>query len=227
MKNIAFDSGPIISLATNNLLWILEELKKSFKGEFYISENVRKEIVAKPLLTKKFKFEALQVEALIEKGILVEKGCSFELSQSLLNTANSVFIVENRPFEIVQRAEMETLAIAIENSSDAAVIDERITRTLVENPKGLANTLSKRLHKKITLNKKQAYQVREFCENITIIRSAELATMAYEKGILNKFLAKIPNAKKTLLESILWGVKLNGCALSEEEINRIVRLERV
>ena len=59
MKCLVFDSGPIISLTTNNLLWILEPLKNKFKGRFVITEGVRKELIDKPLTTKKFKFEAL------------------------------------------------------------------------------------------------------------------------------------------------------------------------
>ena len=70
MKAMIFDAGPIISLTTNNLLWLLAPLKEKFGGEFYITENIRKELVEKPLKTKKFKFEALQVQDQIEKGVL-------------------------------------------------------------------------------------------------------------------------------------------------------------
>ena len=43
MRSIIFDTGPIISLVTNNMLWLLEPLKKQFKGEFYITKSVKKE----------------------------------------------------------------------------------------------------------------------------------------------------------------------------------------
>ena len=49
--------------------------------------------------------------------------------------------------------------------------------------------------------------------------------MAYEHGILNNFITKIPDARKNLLESVLWGVKLNGCAVSKDEIEQIIRIE--
>lgn len=227
MKNIAFDSGPIISLATNNLLWLVEELKKAFNGEFYISENVKKEIVTKPLSSKRFRFEALQVEALIEKGVLKEKKCNQQLAEKLFQIANRIFSVENQPLTIVQRAEMETIALGIENHSESIVVDERITRTLIENPDALKNTLYSRLHKKVFMNKNEAYEFQEMCEKISVIRSAELVTLAYENSLLNKYLVNIPKSKKVLLESVLWGVKLNGCALTENEINKIIRMERV
>lgn len=70
MKSIIFDAGPIISLATNNLLWILKPLKKYFNGKFYITDAVKRELVDKPFETKKFKFEAIQVEKLIEEGVI-------------------------------------------------------------------------------------------------------------------------------------------------------------
>ena len=70
MKSLVFDAGPIISLASNNLLWLLRPLKKEFNGKFYITHYVKKEIVDRPLEIKRFKFEAIQVERMIDKGVL-------------------------------------------------------------------------------------------------------------------------------------------------------------
>ncbi len=58
-----------------------------------------------------------------------------------------------------------------------------------------------------------------------LIRSVELVSVAYELGLLDKYLVNVPNPKKTLLEAVLWGVKLNGCSVSEREIEEIVRIE--
>ena len=63
MKTILLDAGPIISLTTNNLLWIIEKLKANFA----ITEGVKRELVDRPLGTRRFKFEALQVQSLVEK----------------------------------------------------------------------------------------------------------------------------------------------------------------
>ena len=49
--------------------------------------------------------------------------------------------------------------------------------------------------------------------------------MAFELGLLDKYLAEIPDAKKQLLQAVLWGVKLNGCSISQEDIDEIVHLE--
>ena len=40
MKSLVFDAGPVISLTTNNLLWLLDVLKGDYEGEFYIPEGV-------------------------------------------------------------------------------------------------------------------------------------------------------------------------------------------
>ena len=70
MKSIILDSGPIISLALNNLLWLFEKVKTDYKINFYITESVKKELVDIPITKKRFKFEALQVMNLIKKGTL-------------------------------------------------------------------------------------------------------------------------------------------------------------
>ncbi|KHO51294.1 MAG: hypothetical protein QT04_C0044G0003 [archaeon GW2011_AR11] len=58
MKALVFDSGPIISLTLNGLLWMLRPLKQRFKGDFCITKAVYGEIISYPLHTKKFKLEA-------------------------------------------------------------------------------------------------------------------------------------------------------------------------
>ena len=44
-KALIFDSSTIITLALNNMINILEPLKKSFNGEFLITPYVKKEII--------------------------------------------------------------------------------------------------------------------------------------------------------------------------------------
>ena len=69
MKSIIFDTGPIISLATNNLLSVFKKLKESFNGEFYITTAVKKEVIERPLDSKRYKFEALQVLKQYQDGV--------------------------------------------------------------------------------------------------------------------------------------------------------------
>ncbi|MBI2541499.1 hypothetical protein HYV80_02210 [Candidatus Woesearchaeota archaeon] len=227
MKSLIFDAGPVISLTMNNLLWILEPLKKKFGGKFYITEAVRKELIDRPLETKKFKFEAIQVEKLIENGILeiADNSVIREKTPMLLNTANEIFKAYKNNIQIVHFAEMSVIAAAVSLNADAIAIDEKTTRYLIENPKIVAEILKKTLHTPIAINESNLKEFNTMAENIKIIRSIELVAIAYEQGILNSFITKIPDARKSLLESVLWGVKLSGCAVSKEEIEQILRQE--
>ena len=227
MKSLVFDAGPVISLATNNLLWILEPLKKEFRGKFYITEAVKHELVDRPLEIKKFKFEAIQVQKLIEDGTLeiIDNSRIMQNTPVLLNTANGIFKAFNNYMRIVHFAEMSVIAAANSINADAIVIDEKTTRLLMENPKNLAEILKKTLHTSIGTNEANLKDFRSRAANIRAIRSVELVAIAYEHGLLDTYITKIPDSRKNLLESVLWGVKLNGCAVSKDEIEQIVRIE--
>ena len=227
MKSLIFDAGPIIRLATNSLLWILEPLKREFNGKFYITEAVKRELVDRPLEIKKFKFEAIQVEKLIDEGTLeiIDSNQIRENTPNLLNSANEIFKVFNNYMRIVHFAEMSVIAAANSINADAIVIDEKTTRLLIENPKNLADILRKTLHAPISINENNLNDLRNKIKNIKAIRSIELVTIAYERGLLDSYITKIPDARKNLLESVLWGVKLNGCSVSKDEIEQILRIE--
>ena len=227
MSSLMFDAGPIISLATNNLLGILPQLKKKYNGHFYVTESVKRELVDHPMETRKFKFEAIQIEMLIENGILEITDTDFirQETPKLLETANKIFSAFGNPMRIVHYAEISVIAAAIEQKSDAIVIDEKTTRLLMENPKLLMVIFRKTLHTSISINESNLKEFRDRTSSVRAIRSVELVTIAYESGFLDEYVTKIPDAKKQLLESVLWGVKLNGCAVSREEIEQMIRIE--
>ena len=228
MRSIIFDAGPIISLTTNNLLWLLENLHADYEGEFYITEGVKGELIDYPLRTKKFKFEALQVSQMIRQGVLkvVSTPQIHALADELKNLLNQSFKIRGRWLQIVHVGEMQALAAAIILNADAVVIDERTTRLVVEDDKMLLEMLRHKLRTKLTVNEKNLKKFKEWVKNIKVIRSVELVTVAYEKGHLDKYLLDTPNARRTLMESLLWGVKLHGCSVTRDEIDDIVRLEQ-
>jgi len=231
MKSLIFDAGPIISMATNNLLWVLEPLKKQFNGEFYITDAVRSEIVNKPLETKKFKFEAIQAQKLIEDGILqvIDNAFIREKTPDLLNTANEIFKARNSYIRIVHFAEISVIAAAISLNAIAIAIDEKTTRFLIESPNMIVEILRKTLHTPVFINENNLKEFKNAVSNIRALRSVELVAIAYEHGMLDRYITKIPDSRKNLLESVLWGLKLNGCAVSEGEIGQILEqiLKRV
>lgn len=227
MKTLVFDAGPVISLTTNNLLWLLPFLRQKFGGDFCIAPAVKRELVDRPFVTKKFKFEAIQVEQQIEVGTLkvLQHTEISQLGERLQLLANDVFRTAVAAVPIVQRGEMESLAAVDLIDADAFVTDERITRMLVEAPDALKSLLEKRLHSKIKINESALNDFLRFVGRVDILRSFELVTIAYERGLLDKFVVKLPHSRKELLESVLWGVKLNGCAVSEKEIEDVVLME--
>ena len=228
MKGLLFDAGPIISFATNNLLWLLPELKQRFGGDFYVCKAVQRELVDTPMKTKKWKFEAFQVQHLIDTDVLrvIDSAKVTQKAKALMQTANSCFEAHHNPIKILQQGEMEVIAASMLMNMPHIAVDERVTRMLIEDPNHLKNLLERRLHTKIFVNKERLHQVAEQTRHCKLIRSIELATVAYELGLLDKYLIEIPHARKQLLESVLWGLKLNGASISVREIKEIIAIEQ-
>lgn len=230
MKSIIFDSSTVISLATNNLLWVIAELKNKFKGDFLIPTSVKSELIDHPLTTKRFKLEAIIIKDYVEEGIfkLHSNPGVRETADKILFLANHIFISKNNPIKIIQIGEAEALALAIRLKSDAICIDERTLRLLIENAEKLHKILERKHHVKMIINKESLRKFQGLTKNIKVIRSTELITIAYDIGLLNKYITtkKIirRDLRKPLLEGALWGLKLRGCSISHDEINDILRM---
>jgi hypothetical protein len=211
----------------NNLLWTLKKLKAEFKGDFYITPGVKQEIVDKPLNSKRFKFEAMQVMKEIKENTLTEYDSEQLRSKSLelLSLANNMFMAERNYIKVVDYAEMEVLACCLLVNANAAIIDERTTRTLVEKPERLKEILERKLHTKIAINRENMNKLSELIKNIKVIRSLELTVISYEKGFFRDYTPNIKNPQKNLLDGLLWAVKLNGCSVSADEIEKAISLE--
>ena len=74
------------------------------------------------------------------------------------------------------------------------------------------------MHRKITIDDKNMNLFSELVRGVNLIRSTELITIAFDLGLLDIYSPNIPNAKKELLDALLWGLKLEGCAISEKEM---------
>ncbi len=227
MRSLVFDAGPIITLSMNNLLWLLEIFKKRFDGEFYISESVKYEVIDRPIEGKKFKFEALQTLVYVKNHTLqIYKGRIRDETNKLAKLINSLFSARGNDLQIVHLGEVESLAIVLKLDAETLVVDERTIRLLIEAPMALHELLQRKLHTKITINKPALEEFRRLTSNVQIIRSVEIATRAYELGLLDKYLPyDLPDAKKELLTAVLWGMKLDGCSISQKEIDDIVDIE--
>ena len=231
MKALVFDSGPIISLALNGLLGMLPELKKAYNGSFLIPPSVKVEVVDRPLTTRKFGFEARRVNHLIMENVLevVAHERAHSRMNDLLNAANNCFVAHQTPLQLLQSAEVEVLALARELHADAVVIDERTTRMLIEAPEHLQKLLEHRLDTTVSLQRSALERFRALLGEVTIFRSVELVTVAFDLGLLDRYQItsqKNNRERHDLLESLLWALKLSGCAISEYNIQQILKVER-
>ncbi|MEW6062991.1 MAG: hypothetical protein AB1571_01300 [Nanoarchaeota archaeon] len=232
MKSLVFDTSSIISIATNELIPVLKLLKEKFNGDFLISSYVKREIIDYPLTTKKFKLEAILIMDCLNNNYLKlnDDPAVAKKAIELLETANTIFKTHLDYIKILDLAEVEALVLAASKNSDAYVVDERTMRLLIENPDQLQRLLETKLHTKITMDRENLAKFIKETGNVKIIRSTELMVIAYELGLFNSYISKTGTIDKKLrsplLEGLLWGLKLHGCSISEEEINEVMKFEK-
>ena len=223
-KAIIFDAGTLISFSMNGLLSQLIKLKKIFNGKFLITEDVKREVIDKPIKIKRFALEGLRIRELLRNKILelpVSLGVNLEelknKTNEIMTKANNTFVGRGKPVHIIDSGESSCLALSNiltqKKITNVIAIDERTTRMLGEKPENLKNLLQKKLHTKITYNKENF----KFFTGFKFIRSAELVYVIYKKGLLKL------NGDSTL-DALLWAVKFKGCSISGDEINEIERI---
>ncbi len=223
-RAIIFDSGALISFTMAGLLEELRRLKGIFKGKFIIPEGVKKEVVDKPMTIKRFELEALKIKQLMDEKILelpsaygvthdqIHKG-----ADEILRVANSTFIGHGKELHIIDFGEASTLALSRiltqKGITNVIAIDERTTRVLVEKPDNLKKILGNKLHTGVTA-KQENYK---FFKGFRIVRSAELAYVAWKKGLVRL-------KGDMVLDALLYAVKFKGAAISGDEIKEIKRI---
>ncbi|MBL7051779.1 MAG: hypothetical protein ISS01_01690 [Nanoarchaeota archaeon] len=224
MKTLIFDSSSLITIAMNNLIWILEPLKKKFKGEFCISASVRNEILDVPLQGKKFKLEAMQLRSEVQKKVLcLREDVSSEELLKVQRIANKIFHARGKPMKVLHEGEIGALLLVKKLNADALVVDERSTRMLIESPRDLAKILQNKMHTPVKIDEKALKQFQELFKDVKIIRSVELGLVAYEMGLFDKY--AIDGMKKDVLDGVIWAMRLRGCSISSQEIEEILKLE--
>jgi hypothetical protein len=218
-KALIFDSSAIITLALNDLLYILEPLKKKFGGEFYITDDVKREVIDKPFRERRFMLESLFIKKLLDKGVLTLFS-NLSLSKekdNIMMIANHTFRAGSEDIRILHDGESSCLALynLLDIDKKAIIVDERTTRILCEAPENLRRILESKLHTKIDANQKNYPVFKEF----KILRSSELGFMAYELGIID-----LPAKKAEAMEALLYALKFKGCTISMNEIDEEIGL---
>lgn len=223
MKVLIFDASTLISLTINGLLPEFRELRKNFNGKFIITEDVRKEVIDKPLSVKRFKLEGVKIQQLLEDKIIELPDSlgvkSIDLdseTERFVEIANNTFSERGKFIHIVDKGEVSCVALASllkkKKVESLLAIDERTMRTLLEDANNLKDYLGRKLHQKISSDKKNYASFIGFA----VVRSSELMFLAYQKGLI-RF------SSSSTLEAILYGLKFNGCAITEEDIAFLVK----
>lgn len=224
-KILIFDSSSIITLALNNLLYLLKNLKRKYPVRFIITEDVKQEIIDKPLRIKRYELEALMIQELLKEEVL-ESSKSINIdtrkiatkTAEVIRIANKTFRAGNRFMNIISAGEASCFALAkqLQDKGIEAVlvIDERTARMLSEKPENLHRLLQKKLHTSIKVERSNF----SFFAGFKIIRSSELCWVAYKHGLVG-----IADGKQ-LVDALLYATKYKGCAISRHEIEEVKKL---
>lgn len=212
-------------MAINGLFEEIKGLKSIFDGKFIITQEVKKEAIDTPLNVKRFQFEALKLKQLLDEKIFelpesigVNSNEISKRTQEFLDLSNSAFIGDGKDIHLIDLGEASCLALSEiatkKGIKNVFSVDERTMRMLVEKPENLKELLKKRIHVDIKIN----YEKLKSFKNFKIIRSTELAYIAFKKKIL-----KVKG--EDVLGAMLYGLKLNGASISDEEIAEMKRMK--
>jgi len=224
-RAIIFDSSTLINFAINGLLQEFRELKKLFDGKFLITKEIVGEIIDKPMKIKRFELEALKLQELITDKIIempsslgIDESKISRMTTEIMNITNNTFFGQGNAMHIIDVGEASCLALSKlldeKEIKNVISVDERTMRLLCEKPENLFAIFQKKLHTDLKFKKEN---LKSF-QNFKFIRSTELIFIAYKKGIV-----KLRN-HGNVLDALLYAMKLNGCSISDEEINEMKKL---
>lgn len=212
------DTGTMITLSSTCLMNVFREFVKANRIELLISNTVAEESVWKPITNKRFALNAARIKFAMNENVVKTVPITNEIikyQQKILNFSNNSFFTKQGPLAIIQSGEAEALALAKINNAKALFVDERTTRSLIENPARLKQVLERRQDETVSINQENLNAIRSMFPNLLMFRSVDLIATAFEQNLFNHELAH----GKLELEAALWAAKFAGCAVSEAEIN--------
>ncbi|MFA5763237.1 MAG: hypothetical protein WC915_00310 [archaeon] len=217
MTLAVIDSGTLITISSTCLINVFKKFVKFNNLKLIVSSEVTDESVWRPIHNKRFALNAARIKFLFNSDIIDVVTATKEVryvEEKILNLANNCFNTDFGPLTIIQNGEAEALALAKINNAKALFVDERTTRSLLEDPLRLKQVLEKRQHHPLTINEKNVHELQEMFSELKIFRSIDLIAFAYEQGL---FEGELENGKLEL-EAALYAAKFSGCAVSESEI---------
>jgi predicted nucleic acid-binding protein len=212
------DTGTMITLSGTCLMNVFKNFVRANKIDLMISNTIAQESVWNPINNKKFALNAARIKYAISEQIVKtvpkDSQISFEM-EKILKIANHIYFTQHGPLTIIQAGEAEALALAKIYNSKAMFIDERTTRSLIENPLRLKQVLERRQEETVKINQENLDAIKGMFPTLKMFRSVDIIALAFEQDLFDHELAH----GKLELEAALWAAKFNGCAVSENEIN--------
>ncbi|MEM2873985.1 MAG: hypothetical protein QW063_00795 [Candidatus Nanoarchaeia archaeon] len=216
--SLFFDSSALISLAVTCSLPILRKLKEYYNGDFLITTSVYKETIERAMYSLRFRYEGYRLKELLDDSVL-KIYSDIKLHDQiikLMNTINKTYTSNHKTLNIVQQGEVSTLVACARERGEAFVVDEWAARLILEDPFYLKFKLENKLHQKLEIDLNNLSAINSYLsEKPIVLRSAEFALTAWEKGMLGD--------NKDALVGLLWALKFAGCAITEQEINYYVQ----
>jgi len=214
---IVFDTGVLIGFSQTCLLPALSEIKAGV-GEFLITTGVKYECIDRVRNNMRFKLSSLRINEQLNDFVFTVYPSSRkmdEMTKEILSLTNSIFYINGKPLHIIDFGEAECLSLLSLEDASCLAIDERTTRMLIEDPNTLLEVLKKNYNSRgIELNLKRYNKFKSIIGEVSVIRSVDLLSFAYERGLLKSRIAS-----KEYLKSALYALKFNGCSVSFEEID--------
>jgi predicted nucleic acid-binding protein len=218
-KTVVADSSSIISLALNCMSSALLEMGV----KILVTDEIYEEIILRPMGSKRYALESMRIKKLFSEGVISIQNPEPLITQEIMDLSNSIFRVKNHPLHLIHKGEAAALALLAGIEADALLIDERTTRMLIEDAETLRRVLSDQLGRHVDMDHLKLAAFNDIIPDIKIIRSSEVAAVAYEKGILGRNLG---NPGKEALMATLYALKFSGCAISWQEIDEYMSIEK-
>jgi len=216
-KTILCDSSALISLTNSCFIDLLYFFTKRFIVQFIIAPSVKKEIVERPLAIsmKAYELSAMRMKKAIDDRILQEVNeDTLEKAKTIMGLANSMLYAKSRPIHLVDLGEADMIALAKATGCDTIMMDERTTRMLIEAPFRLKEHMEREMEVAVMLNKTSFDAFKDITKDMRVIRSSELASLAFKAGYFSTY-----SDPGKMLEASLYSLKYGGCSIGFGEID--------
>jgi hypothetical protein len=218
---IIFDSGVMISFSESCLLPVLGTLRE-YLGEFIIPKKVKDESIDRSAEIMRFRLSSLRIRNLLQSDVFdVYDGGRIvrDKATKILSLTNNMFFVRGNPLNIIHPGEAECLALIGATEADCLAIDERTTRTLIEQPYELVEIFKRKYNThNIKFDESRYAEFKKEIGKVDIIRSIDILAYAYQHKLLGNY---VPD--KDTLKAAMYSLKFKGCSVSFEEIEEYIK----